>query len=80
VTDFDSLDLKRQLPVCVMVLDELVSAGYRVYVHCTAGVTRSPTVIAAYLHWKLHWPLEEGAESSARRWLGDVIRRCQPIE
>ena len=83
VTDFDALDLKRQLPLCVMVLDELVSAGHRVYVHCTAGVTRSPTVIAAYLHWKMNWPLDKAVNHlhDIRNCspLGDVIRRCQPI-
>jgi len=84
VLDFDALDLKRQLPLCVMALDELAAAGHRVYVHCTAGVTRSPTVIAAYLHWKLNWPLEKALNHlhdirNCSR-LGDVIRRCQPIQ
>jgi len=81
VTDFDSLDLKLKLPRCVRMLDELVRAGHRVYVHCTAGVTRSPTVIAAYLHWELGWPLEKSLERlhEARNCCprGDVIRRAQ---
>jgi len=84
VIDFDALDLKRQLPLCVMVLDELVAAGHRVYVHCTAGVTRSPTVIAAYLHWKFNWPPEKALNHlhDIRNCspLRDVIRRCQPIQ
>jgi protein-tyrosine phosphatase len=83
VTDFDALDLKRQLPACVMALDELVAAGYRVYVHCTAGVTRSPTVIAAYLQWKLNWPLEKALNhlENIRNCCpqGDTIRRTRPI-
>jgi len=81
VTDFDSLDLKRRLPECVRVLDELVRAGHRVYVHCTAGVTRSPTVIAAYLHWQLGWPLEKALDHlhDVRNCypLGDLIRRAK---
>ena len=83
VTDFDALDLKRQLPRCVMVLDELVVAGHRVYVHCAAGVTRSPTVIVAYLHWKLDWPLEKALNHlhDVRNCSpqGDVIRRAKPV-
>ncbi len=58
VRDFDPGDLERQLPRCVTVLDEMLKAGDTVYVHCRAGVSRSPTVAAAYLHWCLEWPLE----------------------
>jgi protein-tyrosine phosphatase len=57
VTDFNSADLQRKLPDCVSVLDGMLKAGHSVYVHCTAGVSRSPTVVAAYLHWCLGWPL-----------------------
>ena len=72
VNDFDDLDLKRRLPACVEALDDLLKTGHRVYVHCTAGVTRSPTVIAAYLHWQLHWPLDDAIEHL------QALRRCYP--
>src|SRR4051794_5577360 len=72
VNDFDDLDLKRRLPACVEALDDLLKAGHHVYVHCTAGVTRSPTVIVAYLHWHLRWPLDQAIK------LLHSLRRCCP--
>ncbi len=74
VIDFDSVDLKEQLPRCVEVLDELIQQGRRVYVHCTVGVSRSPTVVAAYLHWRQDWPLEKAIDC-----LKDA-RDCYPHE
>lgn len=62
VTDFDTDDLKQRLPECVQALDELVHEGRSVYVHCTAGISRSPTVIAAYLHWRKDWPLQKAID------------------
>jgi protein-tyrosine phosphatase len=58
VRDFDTAELQRKLPECVTVLDRLLKAGHTVYLHCTGGRERSPTVAAAYLHWCLAWPLE----------------------
>lgn len=81
VTDFDALDLYYQLPKCVGALEDFFSAGHKVYVHCTAGVSRSPTVAAAYLHWCLDWPLEKALDhvKEARNCcpMGAVIRRAQ---
>jgi protein-tyrosine phosphatase len=58
VRDFDTADLQRKLPECVAALGRMLNAGHIVYLHCTAGRGRSPTVAAAYLHWCLAWPLE----------------------
>jgi protein-tyrosine phosphatase len=59
VVDFDRADLQRKLRDCVEALDDLLKYGEVVYLHCTAGVTRSPTVAAAFLHWKLGWKIED---------------------
>lgn len=59
VKDFDTAELQRKLPECVLALDEMLRAGHTVYLHCTAGVSRSPTVAVAYMHRCLAWPLEQ---------------------
>jgi protein-tyrosine phosphatase len=62
VKDFSMADLQLRLPTCVAALERLVGQGHTVYVHCTAGVARSPTVVAAYLHWGCGWELERALE------------------
>ncbi len=69
VRDFDPGDLRRNLPRCAEVLDELLRQGHTVYVHCSMGVNRSPSVVIAYLHWVQGWDLERAAEHVLeRRW------------
>lgn len=62
VKDFDGADLKEKLSECVRVLSELREAGHRVFVHCTAGAGRSPSVVAAYLHWRQGLELDQAVE------------------
>jgi len=57
VRDFDASDLQQKLPECVAALSHLLEKGHTVYLHCTAGANRSPTVAIAYLHWRLGWDL-----------------------
>lgn len=84
VLDFDMLDLKCRLPYCVKAVENLIKDGHTVYLHCTAGVNRSPTVAAAYLHWCLKWPLDQALRRvmEARECcpLGDLIHRARPLE
>ena len=47
--DFDPADQRRGLPSAVRALYGLLRQGHRVYVHCTAGINRSPRVVLAYL-------------------------------
>jgi len=49
IIDFDSGDLISKLDRCVTELDDLLSEGGRVYVHCTAGINRSVGVVLGYL-------------------------------
>ena len=57
IADFSPQDMRRKLRAAVAVLDGLIRAGHVVYVHCNAGINRSPTVAVAYLHWVEKWDL-----------------------
>ena len=64
--------LREKLPECVRALDRLLEARYMVYLHCTAGVGRSPTVAIAYLHWCQGWDLDAAVAYVKER------RPCSP--
>ena len=50
VRDFDQEAMAQNLPQCVAELETaLAPRSARVYLHCTAGINRAPTVAAAYL-------------------------------
>jgi protein-tyrosine phosphatase len=72
VRDFDPDDLRTKLPTCVATLDQLLQSGHRVYLHCSAGAGRSPTVAIAYLSWCCGWELNKA--------IGHVMecRPCSP--
>ena len=65
-------DLRRQLPKCVEVLDELLRQGHTVYVHCNMGMNRSPSIVIAYLHWVQGWDLEKATDHVMK------CRSCDP--
>jgi protein-tyrosine phosphatase len=62
VGDSDGVDLRENLSQCVEALDELLRCGHTVYVHCTLGTGRSPTVVIAYLVWRQGWTLNDAIE------------------
>jgi protein-tyrosine phosphatase len=62
VMDFNPDELRRRLPACVEALDELLRAGHTTYVHCSAGVNRSPSTVVAYLHWVRGMGLDEAVD------------------
>ena len=43
-------------------LDNALRAKGNVLVHCSAGISRSPTLVLAYMMEKNHWTLEEAFE------------------
>jgi protein-tyrosine phosphatase len=64
--------LREKLLECVDILGHLLVAGHTVYLHCTAGIGRSPTVAVGYLHYYLGWELE-----AAVRYVKQ-LRKCSP--
>ena len=72
IRDFDPEDVEQRLGNAVIVLDRLLDSGHRVYVHCTAGINRSPTVVIAYLTWYCGWSLDQAVAHVRQR------HRCQP--
>jgi protein-tyrosine phosphatase len=72
VQDFNPVDLREKVPECVRILERLLGANSLVYLHCTLGATRSPTVAVAYLHWCRGRNLEDAAADVKQRW------RCSP--
>ncbi|MBN1852892.1 MAG: dual specificity protein phosphatase family protein [Pirellulales bacterium] len=71
VRDFDREDLRMRLPVCVEALDALLKQGGPVYVHCTAGVNRSPSVVISYLIWIRGWDFDRAVNHVMDRRLCD---------
>ncbi|CAI7809091.1 unnamed protein product [Closterium sp. NIES-54] len=58
--DMDDADLLAVLPSCLAFVEESVSCGEKVLVHCHAGVSRSAAVVTAHL-MKLHRSTAEDA-------------------
>jgi hypothetical protein len=90
--DFDSLDQRRRLPAAVAALARLCADGQRVYVHCTAGLGRSPLTLLGYLTLvegrtpqeaiALIERVRPGAVPSWEAYYGcrqDLVERCRPL-
>jgi Dual specificity phosphatase, catalytic domain len=65
-------ELREKLLECVNTLEQLLVTGHTVYLHCTAGIARSPTVAIGYLHCCMGWEL-----NVAVRYLKQ-LRQCSP--
>ncbi len=72
INDFDDKALKVGLTEAVDGVADLRNAGRNVYVHCTAGVNRSPTVAIGYLVRHCGMDLESAWQQVTTR------RSCAP--
>ena len=68
----EQTELREKLLHCIHALERLLADGHTVYLHCTAGVARSPTVAVGYLYCCLVWNLD-----AAVRYLKQ-LRQCAP--
>ncbi len=67
ITDFNPQDLINKLEEAVTLLDDLAARHERVYVHCTAGVNRSPSVCIAWLFMRKGRTVDEAVKEVLRR-------------
>eukprot|EP00941_MAST-03F_sp_MAST-3F-sp1_P000765 g765.t1 len=66
---FDSEEQKiteKELKIAVNFIDGAIRNGDSALVHCAAGVSRSTTVVAAYLCSLARWTVSKGAEKSLK--------------
>jgi protein-tyrosine phosphatase len=71
--DFDENALAEKLSACVTKIETLMAPGWaKIYLHCTAGVQRSPTVAAAYLIKSRGWAAQKAYDYLIEK------RDCQP--
>lgn len=60
--DFDPHSLRKTLPTAVAAMEKARLCSGKVYVHCTAGLGRSPAVAIAALYWFTNMSLDEAYE------------------
>ena len=72
IYDLAKRDLLKHLSAAVEALERLLSEGHTVYLHCNAGVNRSPTVAIAYYVVHGQMELDEATK------LVESRRRCIP--
>src|ERR1700747_3046839 len=68
----EKVELRAKLYVAIQALSELLAEGHTVYLHCTAGIGRAPTVAIGYLQTCLGWELDEAIEHVK------TARQCAP--
>lgn len=68
----EQVELRAKLYNAIHTLGELLAAGHTVYLHCTAGIGRAPTVAIGYLHDCLGWDWDEAVAHVK------VLRQCAP--
>ncbi|CAF0959705.1 unnamed protein product [Adineta steineri] len=58
VLDLPSQNIRKYFDTAVEFIDNALRSKGNVLVHCSAGISRSPTLVLAYLMKKNHWTLD----------------------
>ena len=53
---------ERTFEECIEFIEEAINGGGRVVVHCAAGISRSGTIVIAYMMWKNKWRRDQALE------------------
>ena len=64
--------LREKLAQAVAALDRLLAADQTVYLHCTAGIARAPSVAIGYLYSRLGWEVDVAVTHVKQ------LRQCSP--
>lgn len=67
VRDVESEDMKAHLPETIRFIDDAVASGGKVLVHCVCGVSRSATIVAAWVMSKHGYTVEETLQMMKER-------------
>jgi protein-tyrosine phosphatase len=68
----EQVELRAKLCNAIRALSQLLAEGHTVYLHCTAGIGRAPTVAIGYLHTCLRWDWDEAIAHVK------LARQCAP--
>jgi protein-tyrosine phosphatase len=68
----EQVELRAKLYNSIQALSLLLAEGHTVYLHCTAGIGRAPTVAIGYLHTCLGWSLDDAVNHVK------LARQCAP--
>lgn len=73
VDDTPDEDILRHFPQTTQFIDQALRDGGAVFVHCAMGVSRSASVVCAYLMWK-----EGFGYAQALEWVREGRKRVRP--
>lgn len=59
IIDSTTQDIMEWLPYTTEWIEEKLYNGHKVFIHCYAGISRSASIVIAYLMWKNDWQYEE---------------------
>jgi protein-tyrosine phosphatase len=59
INDLDTEPIGDYFEVCREFISDAINSGGAVFVHCLMGISRSPTIVAAYLMTTRSWDAEK---------------------